>query len=142
MDIPLLKLDVGLPTPSHSHPGDGGTDLYSRIDTVLEPHERQMVPTGIAVAVPEGYAGLVVPRSGLAVRHGIGVVNSPGLLDSGYRGEVTVILINHGSEAFAIARGDRIAQLVVIPIVMQEFVEVDELPPSARGEGGFGSTGR
>ena len=142
MQIPLLKLDVDLPTPSHSHPGDGGTDLYSRIDTVLEPRERQMVPTGIAVAVPEGYAGLVVPRSGLAARHGIGVVNGPGLLDSGYRGEVNVILVNHGSEAFTINRGDRIAQLVVVPVVVQEFVEVDELPPSPRGEGGIGSTGR
>ncbi len=142
MNIPLLKLDVDLPTPSHSHPGDGGTDLYSRIDTVLEPRERQMVPTGIAVAVPEGYAGLVVPRSGLASPPGIGVVNGPGLLDSGYRGEVNVILINHGFEAFSITRGDRIAQLVVIPAVVQEFVEVDELPPSTRGDGGFGSTGR
>lgn len=142
MDIPLLKLDVDLPTPSHSHPGDGGTDLYSRIDSVLEPRERQMVPTGIAVAVPEGYAGLVVPRSGLAARHGIGVVNAPGLLDSGYRGEVNVILVNHGSEAFTITRGDRIAQLVVVPVVVQEFVEVEQLPPSTRGSGGFGSTGR
>lgn len=101
-----------------------------------------MVPTGIAVAVPDGYAGLVVPRSGIAARHGIGVVNSPGLLDSGYRGEVNVILVNHGSEPFEVARGDRIAQLVIIPVVVQEFVEVDDLPPSPRGDGGFGSTGR
>lgn len=101
-----------------------------------------MVPTGIAVAVPDGYAGLVVPRSGIAARHGIGVVNGPGLLDAGYRGEVHVILVNHGSESFAIRRGDRIAQLVVVPVVVQEFVEVDELPPSPRGDGGFGSTGR
>jgi dUTP pyrophosphatase len=142
MHIPLLKLDVDLPTPSHSHPGDGGTDLFSRIDTVLEPRERQMVPTGIAVAVPDGYAGLVVPRSGLAVSHGIGVVNAPGLLDAGYRGEVNVILVNHGREPFTINRGDRIAQLVVVPVVVQEFVEVDELPASSRGDGGFGSTGR
>jgi dUTP pyrophosphatase len=142
MHIPLLKLDVDLPTPSHSHPGDGGTDLYSRIDTVLEPRERRMVPTGIAVAVPDGFAGLVVPRSGLALRHGIGVVNGPGLVDSGYRGEINVILINHGPEPVTIARGDRIAQLVVIPVVVQEFVEVDELPASNRGHGGFGSTGR
>jgi dUTP pyrophosphatase len=142
MHIPLLKLDVDLPTPSHSHPGDGGTDLYSRIDTVLEPRERRMVPTGIAVAVPDGFAGLVVPRSGLALRHGIGVVNGPGLVDSGYRGEINVILINHGPEPVTIARGDRIAQLVVIPVVEQEYVEVEELPPSTRGDGGFGSTGR
>ncbi len=101
-----------------------------------------MVPTGIAVAVPDGYAGLVVPRSGLAARHGIGVVNGPGLLDAGYRGEIGVILINHGAEPFTVERGDRIAQLVVLPVVVQEFVEVDELPPSPRGDGGFGSTGR
>ena len=142
MEIPLLKLDVDLPTPSHSHPGDGGADLYSRIDLVLGPGERQMVPTGIAVAVPDGFAGLVVPRSGLAARHGIGVVNGPGLLDAGYRGEINVILVNHGSESFTINRGDRIAQLVVVPVVVQEFLEVDELPPSPRGDGGFGSTGR
>ncbi len=101
-----------------------------------------MVPTGIAVAIPDGYAGLVNPRSGIAARNGIGVVNAPGLVDSGYRGELTVVLINHGSEAFKIKRGDRIAQLVVVPVVVQEFVEVDELPPSSRGGGGFGSTGR
>ncbi|MGI9610804.1 MAG: dUTP diphosphatase [Acidimicrobiia bacterium] len=142
MKIPLLKLDVDLPTPSHSHPGDGGVDLYSRIDTDLKPGERQMVPTGVALAVPDGYAGLVVPRSGMAARHGIGVVNSPGLLDSGYRGEIHVILVNHGSELFAVERGDRIAQLVVVPVVVQEFVEVEGLPPSPRGGGGFGSTGR
>lgn len=142
MDIPLLKLDIDLPTPSHSHPGDGGADLYSRIDTTLEPGERQMVPTGIAVAIPDGYAGLAIPRSGIAARHGIGVVNGPGLVDSGYRGELTVVLINHGQEPFKIKRGDRIAQLVVIPVSVQGFVEVDELPPSSRGEGGFGSTGR
>jgi len=94
------------------------------------------------VAVPDGYAGLVVPRSGIAARHGIGVVNGPGLVDAGYRGEIKVILVNHGSEPFTINRGDRIAQLVVLPVVVQEFVEVDELPPSPRGDGGFGSTGR
>ena len=142
MEIPLLKLDVDLPTPSHSHPGDAGTDLYARINTTLEPGQRQMVPTGIAIAVPEGFAGLVVPRSGIAARHGIGVVNGPGLLDSGYRGEINVILVNHGDESFHITRGDRIAQLVVVPFATQELVEVDELPPTARGDGGFGSTGR
>ncbi len=101
-----------------------------------------MVPTGIAVAIPEGYAGMVVPRSGLAARSGIGVVNGPGLVDAGYRGEVNVILINHGAETLELKRGERIAQLVVVPVVEQEFVEVDELPESARGAGGFGSTGR
>ncbi len=101
-----------------------------------------MVPTGIAVAIPNGYAGMVVPRSGLAARLGVGVVNGPGLVDSGYRGEIKVILINHGPEPLELQRGERIAQLVVVPVVEQEFVEVDELPESSRGEGGFGSTGR
>lgn len=142
MDIPLLKLDVDLPTPSHSHPGDAGTDLFARVDTVLEPGERQMVPTGVAIALPDGFAGLVTPRSGLAMGHGIGVVNGPGLVDSGYRGELKVILINHGDEPFKITRGERIAQLVVVPYQVQNFIEVEELPGSTRGEGGFGSTGR
>ncbi len=101
-----------------------------------------MVPTGVAVAIPAGHAGLVTPRSGLAARHGLGVVNGPGLVDAGYRGELKVILINHGADLIHLARGERIAQLVVVPVVDQQFVEVDELPPSARGEGGFGSTGR
>ena len=101
-----------------------------------------MVPTGVAVAVPDGHAGLVTPRSGLAARHGLGVVNGPGVVDAGYRGELTVILINHGEQALDLVRGERIAQLVVVPVAEQEFVEVDELPVSARGDGGFGSTGR
>ncbi len=101
-----------------------------------------MVPTGVAVAIPEGYAGLVTPRSGLAARHGLGVANGPGLVDAGYRGELCVILINHGPEPVEISRGERIAQLVVVPVAAPEFVEVTELPPSSRGTGGFGSTGR
>jgi len=141
MQIPLKRLDGELPAPAHAHPGDGGVDLRAAAPARLEPGERARVPTGVAVAIPEGHAGLVVPRSGLANRHGIGVVNAPGLIDSGYRGEIAVILVNHGSESVEVERGDRIAQLVVIPVVDQEFVEVDELPPSARGEGGFGSTG-
>lgn len=115
--------------------------MYSRVDILLEPGERQLVPTGVAVAIPEGYAGLVTPRSGLAIRHGISAVNSPGVVDSGYRGELSVILINHGDEPVELERGDRIAQLVVVPVEVQDFVLVDELPPSTRGEGGFGSTG-
>ncbi len=101
-----------------------------------------MVPTGVAVAIPAGHAGLVTPRSGLAARHGLGVANGPGLVDSGFRGELRVILINHGPDPVELARGERIAQLVVVPVADVEFVEVDELPPSDRGEGGFGSTGR
>ena len=100
-----------------------------------------MVPTGVAVAIPEGHAGLVAPRSGLAARHGISVVNGPGVIDSGYRGEVKVILINHGTAALHLSRGDRVAQLLVVPIAVPEMVEVDELPDSTRGTGGFGSSG-
>ena len=100
-----------------------------------------MVPTGLAVAIPDGFAGLVTPRSGLAAKTGLGIVNAPGLVDSGYRGEIKVILVNHGAETVEIGRGDRIAQLVVVAVEAQELVEVDELPPSSRGDGGFGSTG-
>jgi dUTP pyrophosphatase len=108
---------------------------------VLKPGERAVVPTGIAVALPDGYAGLVTPRSGLAVRTGVTVLNGPGLVDSGYRGELMVPLVNLGNEPVELVRGERIAQLVVTPVVTQEFVEVDELPDSSRGDGGFGSTG-
>ena len=141
MRIPLKRLDGDFPAPAHAHPGDGGVDLRAAAPARLEPGERATVPTGVAVAIPEGHAGLVVPRSGLANRHGIGVVNAPGLIDSGYRGEIAVILVNHGDEAVDIGRGDRIAQLVVVPVAVQELVEVADLPPSRRGEGGFGSTG-
>ena len=140
--ISFLKLDSELPTPGHAHPGDGGVDLYARETVRLDPEGWAMVPTGIAVAIPVGFAGLVVPRSGLAARLRVGVVNGPGLVDAGYRGEIKVILINHGPEPLELQRGERIAQLVVVPVVEQEFVEVDELPGSMRGEGGFGSTGR
>jgi dUTP pyrophosphatase len=116
-------------------------DLYAREKVRLDAGERKVVPTGIAVAIPDGYAGLVTPRSGLAARHGIGVVNGPGLVDSGYRGEIKVILVNHGADRVDLDRGERIAQLVVIPVAVQDYVEVDELPPSRRGDGGFGSTG-
>ena len=141
MEIPLKRLDTGLPAPQHAHAGDGGTDLHAAEAVRLGPGERAAVPTGIAVAIPDGHAGLVLPRSGLARRHGIGLVNSPGLIDSGYRGEVAVILVNHGSESVEITRGDRIAQLVVIPVAEQHMIEVDDLPTSTRGDGGFGSTG-
>ncbi len=142
LQISFLKLDSELPTPGHAHPGDGGVDLYARERVRLEPEAWTTVPTGIAVAIPDGFAGLVVPRSGLAARLGVGVVNGPGLVDAGYRGEIKVILINHGLEPLELQRGERIAQLVVVPVVRQVFVEVDELPDSVRGEGGFGSTGR
>lgn len=114
----------------------------ARDSVTLRPGERSLVPTGVAVALPAGFVGLVAPRSGLAIREGVGVVNAPGILDSGYRGELKVILINHGHSEVTIARGERIAQLVVVPYVTPDFEEVAELPSSARGEGGFGSTGR
>ena len=141
MHIPMKRLDPGLPVPAHAHTGDGGVDLFAASDIGLGPGERSLVATGIAVAIPDGFAGLITPRSGLAVRSGLGIVNAPGLVDSGYRGEIKVILVNHGSETVDIRRGDRIAQLVVVAVEAQELVEVDELPPSGRGEGGFGSTG-
>ncbi len=141
MRIPLLRLDDDLPVPAHAHPGDGGVDLYAATRVDLDPGQRATVPTGIAIAIPDGHAGLVTPRSGLAAKHGISVVNGPGLIDAGYRGEIKVVLVNLSEEPFGIERGDRIAQLVVVPVIVQEFTIVDELPDSGRGAGGFGSTG-
>ncbi len=141
MKIPFLRLDVELSVPDQAHPGDAGVDLRAREAVELAAGERAVVPTGVAVAIPEGYVGLVAPRSGLAARRGLGVVNAPGVVDAGYRGEVNVILINHGNEPVKLERGERIAQLLVVPIVDSEFFEVDELPESSRGDGGFGSTG-
>ena len=140
--IPLRRLDPGLPVPAPSHPGDAGVDLHARADTTLNAGEWEMVPTGVAVAIPEGFVGLVAPRSGLAARHGVGVVNGPGVVDSGYRGELRVLLINHGPDPIELERGERVAQLLVVPVARQDFVEVDELPETDRGPGGFGSTGR
>ena len=141
MKIPVLRLDERLPLPEHAHPGDGGTDLLARNPVTLDVGERAMVPTGIALAIPAGYAGLVTPRSGLAARHGVTVLNGPGLVDSGYRGEIKVTLVNLGAEPVTIERGDRIAQLVVVAVETQELIPVAELPDSSRGAGGFGSTG-
>ena len=142
MKVSVHKLDKELPTPERAHAGDAGLDLRARESVALDPGDRGMVPTGIAIAIPRGHAGLVVPRSGLAARHGIGVVNAPGLIDAGFRGEVHVILVNHGTERVELARGDRIAQLVVLPVAMVSLELVDELPATDRGAGGFGSTGR
>lgn len=125
-----------------AHPGDAGIDLRSAETIEIEAEGWAQVGTGVAVAIPDGHVGLVSPRSGLAARHGIGVANGPGIVDAGYRGELRVILINHGQNAVKIERGERIAQLVVVPMVEIEFEEVGELPPSGRGDGGFGSTGR
>ncbi|GAB4274098.1 MAG: dUTP diphosphatase [Coriobacteriia bacterium] len=128
--------------PSYAHEGDAGLDLYSAEDVVLQPFERKLVPTGIAVAIPEGHAGFVQPRSGLAARLGLSFVNTPGLIDSHYRGEIKVAAINLDPETpITISRGDRIAQLVIQPVTTVRVVETEGLQPTARGEGGFGSTG-
>ncbi len=141
-DVLIRRLDLQLPLPAYEHPGDAGLDLRSRVDLVLGPGERALVPTGIAIALPDGFVALVCPRSGLAVRHGIGVVNGPGIVDAGYRGEICVALVNHDrTAAFSISRGDRIAQLVVQEVARARLHEVGELPGSHRGAGGFGSTG-
>ena len=141
LDIEALRLDGRLPLPVHARPGDAGLDLRASESARLEPGERRLVSTGLAVAIPPGYAGLVLPRSGLAMQKGVTVLNAPGLIDSGYRGELKVLLINHGAEPVDIARGERIAQLVVQPVAEVKLVEVDRLPESERGAGGFGSTG-
>lgn len=133
---------VGQAAPTYAHPFDAGADLCSTEDVVLAPGERATVGTGVAIALPEGHVGFVVPRSGLAARHGITIVNAPGTVDAGYRGELRVTLLNTDSSvAYPVAVGDRIAQLVVVPIVRARFVPVTSLPESARGVDGFGSTG-
>ena len=140
--VQVVRLDVDLPLPSYAHPGDAGADLLTTVDVVLAPGERAMVPTGVALALPEGYVALVHPRSGLAARHGLSIVNTPGTIDAGYRGEVKVMLINHDPvEPIVLRRGDRIAQLVIQRFERALFVEVPELPASVRGDGGYGSTG-
>ncbi|MEP9383477.1 dUTP diphosphatase [Nocardioides sp. KR10-350] len=138
----LLRLDPGLPPPAYAHPGDAGADLMTAVDLTLAPGERSLVPTGVAIALPEGYVALVHPRSGLAARHGLSIVNTPGTVDAGYRGEVKVLLINLDPvESISLRRGDRIAQLVVQRVERARFVEVGTLPESLRGDGGYGSTG-
>ena len=143
MELPFRKLDLDAQLPTAAHPGDAGLDLRSRIDVDVGPGKRALVPTGVAVAIPEGHAGLVLPRSGLASRAGLTLANSPGLIDAGYRGEVTCAVVNLDRAATVhIARGDRVAQLVVVPVAAVRPVWSDQLPPSDRGGGGFGSTGR
>ncbi|WP_370037901.1 dUTP diphosphatase [Nocardioides sp.] len=142
MPVPVVRLDPELPLPSYAHPGDAGADLHTTVDVVLAPGARALVPTGIALALPEGYVGLVHPRSGLAARHGVSIVNTPGTVDAGYRGEVKVLLVNlDPAEPVELRRGERVAQLVVQRVERAAFVEVDALPDSARGSGGYGSTG-
>jgi dUTP pyrophosphatase len=142
LEISVLRLDPDLPLPAYAHPGDAGADLVTTVDVTLAPGERAMVPTGIALALPEGFVALVHPRSGLAARHGLSIVNTPGTIDAGYRGEIKVLLINHDpKEPIELRRGDRIAQLVVQRFEQARFVEVEVLPESSRGAGGYGSTG-
>jgi len=142
VEILIRRLDDGVPVPSYAHPGDAGADLATTVDVELAPGERAMVPTGIGIALPEGYVALVHPRSGLAARCGISIVNAPGTVDAGYRGEVKVMLINlDPAEPVSLRRGDRIAQLVVQRVERARFVEVERLPESVRGDGGYGSTG-
>lgn len=142
IQVKIKRLDPELPLPKYANPGDAGLDLYSAIDVTIECGHRVMIPTGVAIALPEGYAGFVQPRSGLAAKKGLSIVNTPGLVDSGYRGELKVIAINtDADEPIVVARGERIAQLVVQRVPAVELVEVDELDQTERGEGGFGSTG-
>lgn len=141
-DVLVRRLDPGVPMPVYAHPGDAGLDLVTTVDVAIPPGGRLRVPTGIAIALPAGYAAFVHPRSGLADQLGLGIVNAPGTVDAGYRGEVTVLLVNHDPAATAVLRRlDRVAQLVVQRLPVVRLHEVDLLPGSARGEGGYGSTG-
>lgn len=144
LDLPLVRLDADLPLPAYARAGDAGADLVSAEEVLLRAGGgRAVVPTGVAVAIPEGYAGLVLPRSGLAVRHGVTVVNAPGLVDAGYRGELRVALLNTDPETdYQVNRGDRIAQLVIVAVGQVSFRVVEALPESERGTGGFGHSGR
>jgi dUTP pyrophosphatase len=142
VDVLIRRLDPGMPVPAYAHPGDAGADLAAAADVELAPGERMMVPTGIAIALPDGYAAFVHPRSGLAARLGVTIVNAPGTIDAGYRGEIKVTLLNTDiRNTVRLKRGDRIAQLIIKRVERAVFHEVETLPGSARGDGGFGSTG-
>jgi len=142
VEIALRRLDPELPAPAYAHPGDAGADLLTTVDVTLAPGERALVPTGIAIALPHGYVALVHPRSGLAARHGLSIVNTPGTVDAGYRGEIKVLLINLDQhDPIVLRRGDRVAQLVIQRVESARFVDDEVLPESVRGAGGYGSTG-
>lgn len=142
VDVLVQRLDPDVPMPSYAHPGDAGADLVTTIDITLAPGERALVPTGIAIALPRGFAAFIHPRSGLAAKRGITIVNAPGTVDAGYRGEIMVCLLNTDhSDSVSLARGDRIAQMVIQRVDTARFHEVESLPGSHRGDGGFGSTG-
>ena len=143
LQVLITRLDPSIPLPTYAKGGDAGADIVTRVDVTLQPGERALVPTGIAIALPDGYVALVHPRSGLAIKHGVTMVNAPGTVDAGYRGELQCIMINHDpEEAITFHKGDRIAQLVIQQVERAEFIEVESLPGSGRGTGGFGSTGR
>jgi dUTP pyrophosphatase len=142
IELPVVRLDPSVPLPAYAHPGDAGLDLAASRDVTLAPGDRAAVPTGLVVAVPDGWVGLVHPRSGLARRHGVTVVNAPGTIDAGYRGEVQVLLVNLGADTVTLARGDRVAQLLLQRVGRAVVVEVATLEDSVRGTGGFGSSGR
>jgi dUTP pyrophosphatase len=143
VQVLIKRLDAGVPLPNYAKGGDAGADIVTAVDITLAPGERALVPTGISIALPDGYVALVHPRSGLAIKHGVTMVNSPGTVDAGYRGELKLILINHDPKySVSFKRGDRVAQLVIQQVERAEFVEVQELPGSGRGSDGFGSTGR
>ena len=142
VQVLITRIDPTVPLPSYAKGGDAGADLTTTIDITIAPGQRQLVPTGIALALPDGYVALIHPRSGLAIKHGISLLNAPGTIDAGYRGEIQCILINHDpQESLSLKRGDRIAQLVIQKVERAVFIEVSELPGSGRGLGGFGSTG-
>jgi dUTP diphosphatase len=139
--VPVLRVDAALPLPAYARPDDAGLDLYAAEPVTLAPGARALVPTGIALAIPPGFAGFVLPRSGLALRHGVTLLNTPGLVDAGYRGEIKVLLVNHGDAPVSLSRGDRVAQLVVQRVERVALHPVTALSDSPRGAGGFGSTG-
>ena len=142
VQVLITRLDPSIPLPVYAKGGDAGADIVTRIDVTLQPGERALVPTGISIALPDGYVALVHPRSGLAIKHGVTLVNTPGTVDAGYRGEIACILINHDpKDSVSFKKGDRIAQLVIQQVERAEFIEVEELPGSGRGSDGFGSTG-
>ena len=142
VEVQITRIAPDVPLPAYAHPGDAGADLVTTVDVHLEPGERVLVPTGVAIALPEGYVALVHPRSGLAARFGVSIVNAPGTVDAGYRGEIKVLLVNlDPREPVRLGRGDLVAQLVVQRVEQARFVEVDRLPGSVRGDGGYGSTG-
>lgn len=142
VEVLVQQLDPDLPLPAYAHEGDAGADLVTAVDVVLEPGQRATVPTGLAIALPLGYAGFVHPRSGLAAKHGVTLVNAPGTIDAGYRGQIQVVLLNTDRDrSVSLRRGDRIGQLVIKRVEQASFRVVDALPTSLRGEGGFGSTG-